>query len=241
MKKLLLTLILGMFLISFASALETLGTFKQGEEIRISQVCSDATYINISSIAYPNSSVAISNIEMTSAGSGEFYYDFSLTETTGTYQVRGISDGCEGTFATSFEITATGKSLTPEKATSYSIIFFISLLIFVGLLWVGIALPSNNKSDEFTGYILAVRNIKYVKYVLLGFSYITLVWISYFTWMMSYAYLDFEFLTTIFRFIFTFLAVATLPLFILFVYLTITNLIRDSQVADALMRGLRVK
>jgi hypothetical protein len=136
MKKILLTLILGMFLLSFVSALETLGTFKQGEEIRISQVCSDATYINISSIAYPNSSVAVSNIEMTSAGSGEFYYDFSLTENTGEYQVRGISDGCEGTFATSFEVTLSGESVSDLDLYSD-----IVLLIVV----IGIALLINNK------------------------------------------------------------------------------------------------
>lgn len=55
--------------ISFVSPLDSLGIYKQGETVRVVQVCSDATYINISSIAYPNSSVAISNVGMTSAGS----------------------------------------------------------------------------------------------------------------------------------------------------------------------------
>ena len=40
-------LIIGIvMLISFTSALTDLGTFKQNQDLRITQVCSDATYIN---------------------------------------------------------------------------------------------------------------------------------------------------------------------------------------------------
>jgi hypothetical protein len=129
-----------MFLIGFViltcfhyvSALDSLGTFKQGQQVRISQVCSDATYINISSISYPNSSVAVSGIEMTSAGSGEFYYDFNFTDTNGKYDVRGVSDGCEGTFVTYFEITLDGQDPALSNSNFYILAFFIVLfLLFI--------------------------------------------------------------------------------------------------------------
>jgi len=127
-QKILLTLIIGMFLISLTSvtALESLGTFKQNTDVRIAQVCSDATYINISSIAYPNGSVAVSNIEMTSAGSGEYYYEFTDTPLIGRYDVRGVSDGCENTFATYFETTQTGSN---NEQTFYSIFIILSLTL----------------------------------------------------------------------------------------------------------------
>lgn len=94
-----------LFSLNFSLALDSLGEFESGQSVRISQVCSDATYINISSVAYPNSSVAVANIAMTSAGDGEYYYDFTSTTDLGRYDVRGVSDGCEKTFATYFEIS----------------------------------------------------------------------------------------------------------------------------------------
>jgi len=130
MKKIFLTLILSIFLIGMVSAsLESLGTFKQNENVRITQVCSDSTKMNISSIAYPNSSVAISQVEMSSAGSGEFYYNFSDTLMIGRYDVRGISDGtCAGTFATTFTITPSG------GVENNTLFFIILILIASGLL-----------------------------------------------------------------------------------------------------------
>ena len=49
MKKIILTIILGIFLISMASAsLDSLGTFQQDECFNISQTCATCTYVNIS-------------------------------------------------------------------------------------------------------------------------------------------------------------------------------------------------
>jgi len=42
---------IGLLLLSSVYALDSLGTFKQDEAVRVTQVCSDATYINISSIS----------------------------------------------------------------------------------------------------------------------------------------------------------------------------------------------
>ena len=132
---------------------------------------------------------------MTKAGQ-TFYYDFCNTSVLGIYTYD-YFDIAGNVYVNDFEITATGKDLTTAKATSYIIILFISLLIFVGLLWMGLGLHSKNKSDEMTGYVIAVSNIKYLKYLFLGFSYLCLVWISYFSWMIVYAYLDFNFLSNI--------------------------------------------
>lgn len=109
MKKILMCLMLGIFLLSFASAsLNNLGTFKQNDVVNISQTCSDATYITISAITFPNSTTAVANINMTSQGSGRYYYEFKNTSTIGRYDFTGISDGCQETFATYFDITPSG-------------------------------------------------------------------------------------------------------------------------------------
>ena len=75
----------------------------------------------------------------------------------------------------------------------------------------------------------------------MGLAYLTATFITYFSWMICYAYLDMEFLTTILRFVFTALAVLILPLFILFTYLTITNAIRDANIVRMLERGFTVR
>jgi hypothetical protein len=133
MKKLFFLLIL-VFLVSFVSSqsLDNLGSFEVNKEVRITQTCYDANYINISSITFPDSTIAESNIEMAYVGSGEFYYDFNQTSELGRYDVRGISDGCTNTFATYFLITTNGKD-PPE-----GIVIVIFTLIFVMLVAFGL-------------------------------------------------------------------------------------------------------
>jgi hypothetical protein len=140
MKKILLFLMLGIVLISLVSAsqLSSFGVFKQGQEIRLSQICGDATYINISSISYPNSSVAVSNVAMISSGNGEFYYTFDKTNDLGRYDVRGISDGCSSdnsVFVYYFEVSYTGKNETITTSIGSSI-FFISIIVLTCLFFI---------------------------------------------------------------------------------------------------------
>lgn len=120
-------LFISIFLVSSVCALDSLGTFKKGQQVRITQVCADATQVNITSISYPNSTPAAANIQMIKSGQ-EFYYWFYGTNVVGRYDVRGVSDGCEKTFATYFEITSDGSEKTLIKTDlQFFIFFFISL------------------------------------------------------------------------------------------------------------------
>ena len=222
---------------------QTLGIFKAGESISLVQNCLTSSYSNISRITYPNGSFALNTQTAMVKNGDDYSYAFSDTNALGQYSVYGTCDesGVKTNWVYDFQVTATGEDLTSAKATAYVIIFIISFIVFLALLTMGIYLPVRNKSDEMTGYILAVSNLKYLKLFCLGLSYIVIVFISYFAWMFSYAYLDMDFVTTIFQFIFYALAALVLPLFILFTYFTIANLIRDSQIGEQLSRGLRVR
>jgi len=163
--KILTFLILGLFLISFTSALDSLGTFEKNENVNISQVCSDATWINISSISYPNSSKAVSNIEMIAVGSGEFYYDFNLTSVLGRYEVRGISDSCEKTFATYFTITPNGKDFDSGQVLGgIGIIVVILATAFIFVI-LGFKLGENEKTMPI-GFFFIVMAVILVIYSL---------------------------------------------------------------------------
>lgn len=122
-------LCMAIFLIGFASStLENLGTFKQNEEIRIMQVCSDATNVNISSITFPDSSVAVSAINMSHFGNGEYYYNFSLANFSGRYNVNGVANGCEKTFSYYFNVTPYGWTSTFQ--------FYIIAIVIIALLFI---------------------------------------------------------------------------------------------------------
>jgi hypothetical protein len=128
-----------------------------------------------------------------------------------------------------------------SKAISYTIIFVIGLLIFIGLIFVGITLPSKNDSDELTGYILSVNNLKYVKLFSLIFSYIILLVLVFFSYSVSYSYLDLGFLTTLFYDWFIFMAFGSFIFFPVMVYFIVANWIKDVKIGEYLSRGLRVK
>jgi len=137
MKKLLLILLIGIFLFSGVNALDNQGTGTEGENFTFVQTCEDATYITLSTIQFPNRSVEIINTNMTSMGGGSFQYN--LTDiVNGRYDLTGISDGCEKTFATYFEVTPTGSNFdTSQGITTFSLIlvliFITSVFLFFGI------------------------------------------------------------------------------------------------------------
>lgn len=129
------------FSLSFISAesQETIGTFTQNQVVTINQVCADATYITYS-VKYPNSTFAVQNQNMTSLGSGLFSVNFTNTKTLGRYEIVGISNGCDKTFATYMTIKNT------------SITFLIILLALATLFFIATWFVN----EEFFVYISGV-------------------------------------------------------------------------------------
>jgi len=113
------------------SAQENLGAFKINSCINLIQTCDNCSFINISSINYPDSSQALE--EVTMQKSGTFYnYSFCDTSILGNYIVSGYGDnnGQISTWTYIFEIIPTS-----EKGSL--LIIFVFLLAY-GLLIAGI-------------------------------------------------------------------------------------------------------
>jgi hypothetical protein len=229
-------------LIASVSAIDSLGTFRQYDCISLKQTCANCSAINFTSVILPNSSIGLGNVAATKLGT-EYNYTFCRTDLQGNYIVNGVGDidGTNTIFAYNFEVTATGTTLSTSKSITYILIWIISFMIFAGLLFVGLTLPSKNNTDEMTGYILAVSNLKYFKMLCIALSYVVLIFISYFSWMMCYAYLDMGFLSTIFQFGFYILVGLTLPLFIVGIFIVISNWVNDQKIGEMLSRGLHTK
>ena len=242
--KLVIFLFIFLFLVQFTSAeIQTLGTFKQGNCITLIQTCGNCTYSNITQVVYPNNTQALGQVEMTKIDSQYNYSNFCSTDISGQYIVNGVSDvdGYNTAWAYDFFITPSGAGFDSSKATTYFLIFIFSILVFAGLLFLGLKLPGDNKRDEMTGYIIALSNIKYLKIVFLGLAYLVALFISYFAWNISYNYLDMAFMTTIFRFISTTLTILVLPMFILLAWISIANLVRDNKIGDMITKGVRMR
>lgn len=134
--KILLTFILGMFLISFTSAaVQKLGTFQQGNDINLIQTCATCTFNNITSVLDPNGNQIIGEFIMTRVGS---VYNFTLTSENvtllGQYLVNGLGDleGTNEVWNYNFDLTADGR---PVKTfpTQFVFILFGLILIMVGM------------------------------------------------------------------------------------------------------------
>jgi len=86
MKNILLSIIICFLLVGTISALDYgenyLGSFNQGSEIILRQICDTCTYVTINSIIYPNSTSITINENMTNSGI-EYTYPFKDTEEYG--------------------------------------------------------------------------------------------------------------------------------------------------------------
>ena len=177
MKKILLILIIGIFFISFVSPVQqSMGTFKQGEEINLIQICDNCSYNNISTILYPNSSVIISNVTMTKDDT-YYNYTFSDTSTLGNYIVNGFGDldGVKTTWSYDFEVTSTGFILETADSLLYIIILIVTFILFLGFLYPAIKLPYSNKVNP-DGSITGITRAKYLKLLSIWFAYGFFMW-----------------------------------------------------------------
>ena len=166
-----LLLLIGILFISNVSGLETLGTFERGEPVRIKQICYEATYINISSISYPNSTISITNVGMTEYSPGAFNFTFNNASYLGRYNVEGVSDGCEGEFATYFTITPNGRTFGDAEGLA-------ALGVLVGVLamtfffsFLGFKMGSNEKLLPISFMFIILSLILAVYSLYLGWVY----------------------------------------------------------------------
>lgn len=120
-------------LVSFACAeQQSLGIFKKGECINLIQVCSNCSYNNITSILYPNSTIALTNVEMTKQNT-VYNYTFCSTNALGNYLVYGVGDdaGIITIWGYDLKITSDGFEEMNNSTITF-IIIIIGLILSLG-------------------------------------------------------------------------------------------------------------
>jgi hypothetical protein len=138
--KIMITIILGMFLISLASisAAETLGNFEFGKCMNLSQTCATCSYVNISSVSHKDNGILLTNVEMNAFGNGEWRYEFCNTTNMGRHEVRGQGDidGADETFTYFFDVTPTG-----DGGNVFGLYILLYVVLF-GIVIFGFAIRS---------------------------------------------------------------------------------------------------
>ncbi len=163
------------------AAQETLGTFKQGEQVVIKQICGTCTFNNITSITYPNSTEIFgsSNIAM-SKDSAEFTHTLSGANTTilGKYFVHGFGDieGIKTAWVVPFTITPSGNSGNAFIVFHIFLIFILYGITFFGFFGknVWMSLIGSMSLIGLGIYVIQQGIILFRDWLTLYFAYVTI-------------------------------------------------------------------
>ena len=210
MKKIILTLILGIFFISLASAtVQNLGVFKIDECINLVQVGADFNSCNISSVLAPNSTQVLGEVLMTK-NNNNYNYTYCQPDTVGQYIVTGFcEDGNISVWAYNFDITPTGEELTDAKSFSYiGLIFFLFCISLISLI-------SIFRLQNFMG-----------KFIMFWVTYLLFFALTFISYQVTDSYfVNVEFLGNFLWILFWIMLIAIVPLVfgsMAFVFYTIT-------------------
>lgn len=244
MNKIIALIFISIFFISLTSAsIENLGYFRLNNNIELKQLCSNCTYINITSILYPNSSQALGNVPMTKIGT---VYNYTLQSTlirkSGTWIVNGVGDlnGINTVWSYTFIVNPNGEELT----IGLSIMNLIGLLIISGLfglfLFWGIRLPWKNESDNEEGFLVKVEWKKYLKLFCIVFTYVTLMAFLYMSWNITAAYITLENISKFILVLYSIMRALFIPLFVLTIILGGIKFFKDAKLFDQIKKGYNV-
>jgi succinate dehydrogenase hydrophobic anchor subunit len=137
----------GILMVMGLASAATLGTFEQNNCIQLKQTCANCTFVNVTSVVYPNSTEALGNVLMTKQGS-EYNYTFCNTTLLGeyTYNTLGNPDGVFVVEPVTFQITPNG-NINSGWSISINIFSSVSSLI---LMFLFLFLSSRKSDDEKT-------------------------------------------------------------------------------------------
>ena len=168
-KRIFLLLLLSVFFIGFASANEIClpDSFKQSSNVNLIQTCTDCTYVNVTSITYPDGRIDNLNYEMTKINNRDWEYvslNGSYTYMLGKYYYTTCGDipaenKCQ---SVCFNVTPSGKS-------SNSIFFFIFILLIILTFVAGFYLENRwimtfgSILVLFLGFYIIINGIDVIK------------------------------------------------------------------------------
>lgn len=247
-KKLLLlsVLTLGYILLLGVQTVSAL-TYQQGQGLDFKQTCTsqgrpcNATATCNVSFQFPNGTYVVNLGAMTNQFNGDFNYTLSSTDTgtQGTYVWNmyccQIAD-CRESHG-NFNINYIGKELTTSKAIIYIVLFGILILFFILTLFFMGKIPDGNESNE-SGEIIFLSKLKYLKSVLLFFSWIILIAIFYISSNLAFAYLEEQLFAKILFVVFRISFMLTFPIIVVWFIWIFASIIQDKKMRGLIEKGI---
>jgi len=232
-----------MFFITIVGA-ESIGEFQLDiDDVTIYQTCNNCTTCNFTRVMGPNNQTLLSNVEATKDGT---YYSYlidkdnftSVGKYSYTYNCGNSVESKTGSI--NFEITYTGGELTAQATTVY--ILSIGTLIFFLILIILLIsqLPTKDATDA-DDVILQINNLKHLRPVLWGISWIIIVALMFIISNITIAYLPTFMIGNLFWAIYTmmfWITIAGIPLWFVWIF---TGLFRDKEIKRMIERGVDIK
>jgi len=151
---------------------------KQGECFIAKQICASCSFVNVS-IAYPNSTLVISNRPMINSGGAVWTYEFCNTTTFGRYDISGVGDleGIDTGFdVLYFEVTPSGSVL--DSASSTTLFGSLLVMLILSIVFIIMAMKTESLVGKLTlysisaiGFIMVILyTVVTIQQVLFGFD-----------------------------------------------------------------------
>lgn len=241
MIKRLFILTLLLLIIPLVIAVETLGTFQQDKDVELIQVCDNCTYVNLTTVQVPNSSLL--NLETNMSRTGRTYnFTFQNTESIGDYiyTTCGDPDGVVTCESVNFKITASGNDLGIAESLVYIIFLGVLIFVFMFFLYGSIRIPFKNQRGD-DGKIVSINDMKYLKVCCMVGSYLMLMSIFGIMRQITANYLFLSAANKIFHWMFFFMLSFTFPIIVLSLILILVMFIDNNKIKNALIRGVPLR
>jgi hypothetical protein len=239
MKKILMLLMFGMFLISLTSALDC-PTYEYGQEIQITAVCDNCSYVNLTQVTYPNGTFALYGPHSMTKNITTYNYTFDDTHTTGTYRyvtcgnLNGVTS-CEDTTDRCFEITYSGEKLSSSQSIIYILLFAVLLFLFIANIFAINKLPSTNATDE-EGNIMKISMLKYLRSALWFIEWMFLIAIVYISSNVAYGLINDDMFSNILLVMFRVMMGMTPIIVIVWFFWIFVKIVQDKEAKNLFSR-----
>lgn len=210
----------------------SLGTFQQNDCINIRTIL-NSSYVNISSLSYPDSTKALTNVGMTKNGYS-FNYSFCNTTQIGNY-IYDYFDDKGNVYVNDFTISITGYTISTGESIIYFIGLIISIILFGLCLYFTIIIPYENESDS-EGFI-TIKKIKYLKIFMIPICYMFLLMIVGLARGITANLVQVDYISNIFNWIFWLMLVAILPMIPIIFFVFIAKLVQDNMLSNKNKHG----
>lgn len=236
--------LLSIMMVSLVSAGELGQPVKQNGVVDLVQTCSNCTYVNLTSITYPNGTQEIIGVDMVRTGE-DYKFSWGNTSQIGTYKYHTCGDLTHASSNTrivtcetiTFEVTYGGNNSDSPSSILYLAILGINIFLFLLVVYSIPKLPQGDNRDE-DNKIISINWLKYLRPVGWGIAWLLLLSLMFVVSNISLAYLSAPLVGKLFFVIYQIMFYMTLPMILIWIIWLIYRAVMDNRMMEMIERGV---